>query len=61
MGKVSPDDIQVVISYKQLESLLQAAAEVRQLRLDVRRLSEQQSALRLQFIELMELYQDLRM
>ena len=61
MSKLSSDDVQVLIPYKTLESLLQASAEIKHLRLDIKRLSEQQSALRLQFIELMELYNDLRL
>lgn len=48
------DDIQVMISYRQLESLLGAAREVKQLRYEVKRLYEQQAALRYQFMELMD-------
>lgn len=58
MPKVWPDDIQVVMPYRQLESLLSAAADVKSLRLEVKRLTEQQAALRLQFVELMELFQE---
>ena len=60
MPKVCPDDIQVMMPYRQLESLLAAAAETKLLRLEVKRITEQQAALRLQFVELMELFQDLR-
>ena len=54
MPETPSNDIQVMISYRQLESLLSAATEVKQLRYEVRRLQTQQSALRLQFSELME-------
>ena len=54
MPETPSNDIQVMISYRQLESLLSAATEVKQLRYEVRRLQTQQSALRLQFSELMD-------
>ena len=60
MPKVCPDEFQVVMPYRQLESLLSAASDVKLLRLEVKRITEQQAALRLQFVELMELFQDLR-
>lgn len=47
-------DIQVIIPYKQLEDLLQASVELKSLRVEVKRLTAQQAALRYQFIELME-------
>lgn len=47
-------EIQVIISYKQLEDLLQAGTELKQLRLDVKRLREQNSAMRLMLCEIME-------
>lgn len=58
---MSPQDnngIQVIIPYKQLEDLLQASLELKQLRVEVKRQREQLSALRLQFTELMELLRD---
>ena len=54
MPETPNNDIQVMISYRQLESLLSAATEVKQLRYEVKRLQNQQAALRLQFSELME-------
>ena len=54
MTEIPKPDIQVILSYKQLEELLEAAKEVRQLRIEVKRLRDQQSSLRYQFIELME-------
>ncbi len=47
-------EIQVIIPYKQLEDLLQAGTELKQLRLDVKRLREQNSAMRLMLCEIME-------
>lgn len=53
------DDIQVILSYRKLEQLLNAAGEVRQLRNEVKRLSDQQAALRYQFTELLEQLENL--
>ena len=55
-----PLDIQVLIPYKQLESLLQASTEIKQLRVDIKRVQEQQSALWARFAELMEVFSEIR-
>lgn len=47
-------DIQVIIPYKQLEELLQSGVELKALRVEVKRLREQVSAMRLMLIEIME-------
>jgi len=47
-------DIQVIIPYKQLEELLQSGVELKALRVEVKRLREQVSAMRLTLIEIME-------
>lgn len=58
MAKKLPD-IQVLIPYKTLQELLSASDEVRSLRLETKQLREQQAALRLQFVELMERLKEL--
>lgn len=52
------DDIKVILSYRQLEQLLKAAGEVRQLRGEVRRLLDQQAAIQYQFTQLLEMLED---
>ena len=51
-------DLQVIIQYRDLVELLAAAYEVDALRNEVKLLRAQQSALRLQFTELMELFRE---
>ena len=53
MAEQTPE-IQVIIPYKQLENLLEASVELKKLRGEVRRLHDQQAALRLQFMEMRE-------
>lgn len=48
------NEIQVILPYCTLEQLLNAAGETRQLRSEVRRLTDQVSALRLMLVELLE-------
>lgn len=54
INSFSPDQYPVLIPYKVLESLAEAASEMPQLRIEIKRLREQQSALRNQFTEVME-------
>jgi len=54
MTPESPQEVQVILPYKTLESLLEASVEVKKLRADVKRLNQQQAALRYQFLELLE-------
>ena len=49
-----PFEPQVIIPYSTLCELLEASVELKQLRIEVKRLQGQQSALRLQFIEMLE-------
>ena len=51
-----PADVQVIIPYSDLVELLKASYEVAMLREEQKRLRSQMSALRLQFTELVELY-----
>lgn len=51
-----PADVQVIIPYSDLVELLKASYEVATLREEQKRLRSQISALRLQFTELIELY-----
>ena len=50
---------QVIIPYSQLCDLLEAAVELKKLRVAVKKLTENQAALRYQFIELMEKFREL--
>ena len=52
-------DPQVIIPYSTLCDLLQASVELKQLRIEVKRLKDQQSALRLQFCEMLEKLRDM--
>lgn len=58
MSDPSPD-IHVMIPYKDLEELLKASRKVLNLERDMKRLALQQSALRLQFLELLEKFREL--
>lgn len=53
---MSPQEIpvQVIIPYQTLEELLQAGIELKSLRADVKRLREQNSAMRYMLLEIME-------
>lgn len=51
--------IQVLIPYKELEALLGASAELKKVRIDVKRLQDQQQALWSHFATLMENYREL--
>ena len=53
-------DIQVLISYKDLQQLLQASEELDTIKKDNKSLHEQVAALRSQFVELMEVFRDLQ-
>lgn len=53
-------DPQVIIPYSTLCELLQASVELKKIRIDVKRLSDQQAALRGQFLELMEKFRELQ-
>lgn len=53
------DDIQVLIPYRQLESLLTVSRELEQLRFDVRRCNEQLDSCRMIQTEILEKYQEL--
>ena len=53
-----PADVQVIIPYSDLVELLKASYEVATLREEQKRLRSQIGALRMQFTELMELYQE---
>lgn len=53
-------DPQVIIPYSTLCELLQASTELKKLRIDVKRLSDQQASLRGQFLQLMEVFRDLQ-
>ena len=52
--------IQVLIPYKDLENLLKSTSELKQLRLDLKRVQDQQSALWNRFSELMEVFSEIR-
>jgi hypothetical protein len=52
--------IQVLIPYKDLENLLKSTSELKQLRLDLKRVQDQQSALWSRFTELMEVFSEIR-
>lgn len=52
--------IQVLIPYKDLENLLKSTSELTQLRLDLKRVQDQQSALWNRFAELMEVFSEIR-
>lgn len=49
-------DPQIIIPYSQLCDLLQASVELKKMRMEVKRLSDQHAALKGQFLELMERY-----
>ena len=49
-----PSEPMILLPYSELMELLEASKKVIQLTKDMKRLQEQQSALRYQFIELME-------
>lgn len=53
-------DFQILLPYKQLESLLQASTEIKQLRVEIKRVQDQQSALWARFAELMEAFGEIR-
>lgn len=53
-------ELQVLIPYKTLCELLDASEDVKQLRQEVKRLTDQQQALRSQFVELMEKFRELK-
>lgn len=53
------NDLQVIIPYRQLISLLNASQRVESLDKKMERVLEQQAALRLQFVELMETFKQL--
>ena len=55
----TPFDPQVIIPYSVLCDLLQASTELKQLRIEVKRLSNQQAALRGQFLEMQDVLRDL--
>lgn len=52
-------DPHVIIPYSQLCDLLQASVELKKMRMEVKRLSDQQDALRGMFYELMERFREL--
>lgn len=52
-------DPQVIIPYSTLCELLQASVELKKMRIEVKRLTDQQAALRLQFLEVLEKMDDL--
>lgn len=56
---IDSNDLQVIISYKQLISLLNASQRVEALDKKMERVLEQQAALRNQFSELMETFRQL--
>lgn len=56
----NPFDPQVIIPYSTLCELLQASVELKKMRIEVKRLTDQQSALRLQFVELMERFREIQ-
>ena len=53
---VNSDNLQVIIPYRELVNLLNASQRVESLDKKMERLLEQQAALRLQFLELMETF-----
>lgn len=53
-------DIQVLISYKDLQQLLQASEELDSIKKENQSLQNQMDALRGQFLELMDVLRDLR-
>lgn len=55
----TPIEPQVIIPYSTLCELLESSVELKKLRIEVKRLQNQQSALRLQFIEMMEKMKDM--
>ena len=59
MPKKLPD-IQVLISYKDLQQLLQASYELESLKRDNGNLLDQMAALRSQFTELMEKFREIQ-
>ena len=56
---INAEDLQVIISYKQLMSLLDAPRRVEYLDKKMDLVLQQQAALRLQFCELMETFRQL--
>ena len=55
----TPFEPQVIIPYSTLCELLESSVELKKLRIEVKRLQNQQSALRLQFLEMMEQLKDM--
>lgn len=53
-------DIQVLISYKDLQQLLQASEELDSIKKENQSLQNQMDALRGQFLELMDVFRDLQ-
>lgn len=60
MARKQLPDLQVIIPYKDLQHLLNAAGEVETLRSEQKTLREQQAALRHQFTELMERFREIK-
>lgn len=58
MGKLP--DIQVLISYKDLQQLLQASEQLDSIKKENRHLQDQMDALRGQFVELMETFREIK-
>lgn len=56
---IKSDDLQVIISYKQLTELLNASQKVDDLTRKVDLVLQQQDAMRCQFLELMEAFRQL--
>lgn len=56
---IKPDELQVLISYKQLSELLNASQRVEALEKKVDRVLDQQDALRCQFSQLMDTFRQL--
>ena len=52
-GKQQLPEVQVLIPYKQLEELLQASAELKSVRLEMKRLRDQMGAMRSMLTEVM--------
>lgn len=52
-------DPQVIIPYSQLCDLLQASVELKKMRIEVKRLTDQQAALKGMFLELMERFKEM--
>lgn len=52
-------DPQVIIPYSQLCDLLQASVELKKMRMEVKRLTDQQAALKGMFLQLMDRFREL--